>query len=100
MTEKMKFGKYIPDEEGFIPAGNYCRRFHFPNGYGADVAIGPHTYGGVQGLFELAVLKGDSITYKTPITNDVEGWLTKEDVAKLLAKIEALPPSGRLATLA
>lgn len=30
-------------------------RIKFDNGYGASVVKGPHTYGGDQGLYELAV---------------------------------------------
>lgn len=67
----------------------------FPNGYGASVIIGPYTYGGNKGLYELAVLKGSeakcALCYDTPITSDVIGNLTPADVTELLKKIEALP---------
>lgn len=67
----------------------------FPNGYGVSVVIGPHTYGGPKGLYELAVLKGTeedhSLCYDTPITDDVMGCLSPVDVTELLHKIEALP---------
>lgn len=68
----------------------------FDNGYGASViAGGTYTYGGDEGLKELAVLKfydGDSyeLCYETEITDDVLGYLTGEDVADLLVRIEAL----------
>lgn len=68
----------------------------FENGYGASViAGGTYTYGGDEGLKELAVLKfyeGDEydLCYDTEITDDVLGYLTDEDVADLLARIEAL----------
>ena len=67
----------------------------FDNGYGASVVRFNGSYGASDGLYELAVLtfegKGWGICYDTPITSDVEGHLTPEDVADLLAKIEALP---------
>lgn len=70
----------------------------FPNGYGASVIKGPHSYGGPSGLYELAVLKGSegksSLCYDTPITNDVMGYLSPPDVTALLHKIEALPNAG------
>ncbi len=48
----------------------------FDNGYGASVVCTPHTYGGDRGLYELAVLGKDGhLTYDTPITNDVIGYL-------------------------
>lgn len=63
----------------------------FDNGYSASVIKGPYTYGGDEGLYELAVLHGGSIVYDTPVTNDVEGYLTPEKVTELLQQIEALP---------
>ena len=66
-------------------------RIKFDNGFGASVVKGPHTYGGDQGLYELAVLDSDGeLTYMTPITNDVEGYLTEEAVTKLLEQIQNL----------
>jgi len=67
----------------------------FPNGYGASVVQGMGSYGNEDGLFELAVAKGIegawSICYDTPVTDDVEGYLTPDVVTRLLEKIEALP---------
>lgn len=66
-------------------------RIKFDNGFGASVVKGPYTYGGDQGLYELAVLDSDGeLTYMTPITSDVEGYLTEEDVTKLLEQIQNL----------
>jgi hypothetical protein len=66
-------------------------RIKFDNGYGASVVTGPHTYGGDRGLYELAVLGSDGrLTYDTPVTDDVEGYLTEEDVTKLLTQIQNL----------
>ena len=63
----------------------------FPNGYGASIVKGPHTYGGSQGLYELAVFgKDGGITYDTPITDDVLGYLSEEDVEKTLTDIKSL----------
>lgn len=66
-------------------------RIKFDNGFGASVVKGPHSYGGNDGLYELAVLDSDDeLTYMTPVTNDVEGYLTEEDVTKLLTQIQNL----------
>ena len=63
----------------------------FPNGYGASVVQGPYTYGGKDGLYELAVLgKDGEITYDTPITNDVLGYLSEAEVEKTLLEIKNL----------
>ena len=66
--------------------------YKFPNGYGASVIKHDHSYGGSEGLWELAVLGTDGeLTYETPITSDVIGWLTDEDVDGLLSQINELP---------
>jgi hypothetical protein len=63
----------------------------FENGYGASVVCTPHTYGGDKGLYELAVFGKDGhITYDTPITNDVIGYLRPQDVTDVMEKIQQL----------
>lgn len=63
----------------------------FLNGYGASIVQGPYTYGGSDGLYELAVFgKDGEITYDTPITNDVLGYLSEEEVEKTLLDIKNL----------
>ncbi len=64
----------------------------FDNGYGVSVIRGPYSYGGQRGLYELAVLDSDGfITYETPITSDVIGFLRPEDVTKHMIEIQQLP---------
>jgi hypothetical protein len=69
--------------------------YRFANGYGASVVKGPYTYGGSKGKYELAVIvfEGDTwhLTYETPITTDVIGYLSVPEVAELLVRIAALP---------
>jgi hypothetical protein len=77
--------------------------YRFPNGYGASVVKGEHTYGGDEGLWELAVLTfmdkdgttlddyDFEICYTTPIAEDVLGHLTDEEVEINLRKIKELP---------
>ena len=66
-------------------------RIVFENGYGASVVKTPYTYGGDKGLYELAVLGTDGhLTYDTPITNDVIGYLRDIDVTDVMAKIQQL----------
>jgi hypothetical protein len=74
-----------------IQRGLNAARIMFDNGYGASVIIGPYTYGGEDGLYELAVLGSDGkLTYDTPVTDDVEGYLSENDVTKLLEQIQKL----------
>ncbi len=71
--------------------GGTQHRYKFANGYGASVVRNDISYGHETGLWELAVLGRDGrLTYDTPITSDVIGHLTEDDVAKVLGKIEAL----------
>ena len=71
--------------------GLNAARVMFDNGYGASVIIGPHTYGGEDGLYELGVLgKDKKLTYDTPVTEDVKGYLSEDDVTKLLEQIQKL----------
>lgn len=68
----------------------------FANGLGASVVQHGFSYGGGSGLKELAVIRflGEDnsfdLNYSTPITDDVLGHLTEEDVADLLVRIENL----------
>lgn len=85
---------HTPISDTATPIGNEQRKFRFDNGYGASVIRGPYTYGGPQGLFELAVLdKNGGLTYVTPVTSDVIGYLTEDEVQSTLDQIAALPPA-------
>lgn len=68
--------------------------FRFPNDYGASVVKHWGSYGHDRDLWELAVLVFDGdmweLTYDTEITDDVEGYLTDQDVLNLLRRIRDL----------
>lgn len=79
---------FIPHQNGM---GGRQAIVQFSNGYGASIVQTPYSYGGNNGLYELAVFgKDGNITYDTPITNDVLGYLTEEDVSETLKKIKEL----------
>ena len=65
-------------------------RIFFDNGYGASVIRSPYSYGGNQGLYELAVIKDNNLCYDTPITDDVLGYLTEDQVTDYLRQIQEL----------
>ena len=89
-----RFGKYRTNKQYMSeyciqPAERY--KVTFPNGYGASIIRNEHSYGGRDGLFEVAVVgKDDALCYDTPITSDVEGYLSRKEVSAMLAKIEEL----------
>lgn len=75
--------------------------FRFANNYGASVVKHEFSYGSKQGLAELAIIcwkQGEEnilefeLTYDTPITDDVLGHLTFEEVKGFLYRISQLPP--------
>lgn len=69
-------------------------RFWFGNGYGASVITGGIAYCDDEHPYELAVLHHDELCYDTPITDDVIGYLTSDEVFDLLDKIEQLESDG------
>jgi len=78
-------------------SGGIQRLYRFENGFGASVVQNTYSYGGNEGLWELAVLKFSGpdikdykLTYDTPITDDVIGHLNEAEVEEYLEKIEAL----------
>ena len=102
----MQFGKHTPaatkDRHQQSPMAVFTRglqmpgqqwTFKFSNGFGASVIN--DGYGAENGCYELAVLGPDGhLTYETPVTDDVLGWLTEEQVVDALDQIEALTPDA------
>jgi hypothetical protein len=83
--EDLEF-KDHPNHEGGVHA-----KIKFSNGFGASIIKSPYSYGGKNGLYELAVFGQDGdITYDTPITSDVLGYLCEAEVTATLAQIQAL----------
>ncbi len=63
----------------------------FENGYGVSVVCHTHSYGGKTGMFEIAVIgKDGDLTYDTPITNDVIGYLNREEVTDIMEQVQVL----------
>ena len=80
--------EFIPHSTGM---GGVMSRIQFDNGYGASVVKSPFSYGGDKGLYELAVLDSEGeLTYGTPVTDDVIGYLRPEDVTDVMEKIQLL----------
>lgn len=76
--------------------GGVQRIYKFDNGRGASVVRFYGSYGYEQGLWELAVLLFEpngnwSIDYTTPVTDDVLGYQSDDDIEAVLDTIAALP---------
>lgn len=89
------------------------RLYRFENNFGASVVRHSGSYGGNDGLYELAVIIWDpkanitlvetdlynritgwTICYSTPITYDVIGYLEEDQVNTILSFIEKLNEFG------
>ena len=89
------------------------RLYRFENNFGASVVRHSSSYGGNDGLYELAVIKwnpkanitlvenkpykritGWKICYSTAITDDVIGYLKEDQVNTILSFIEKLDEFG------
>jgi len=95
-TKKLKVMKKFEDlefdkisDEPFM--SGVRSRMMFENGYGVSVVSHTYSYGGKDGLFEIAVLdKKGELTYKTPVTNDVIGYLKPEEVTEIMEHVQKL----------
>ena len=75
----------------------YQKKFDFPNGYGASVICHSQSYGGSEGLCEVAVLKNGKICYDDDLPSLLEvqvdgviGHLDFGEVQHLLTRIQGL----------
>lgn len=90
MTEFVSEYSLMPEVHGA------ATRYFFPNGWGASIIRHDRSYGGRNGNFEIAVLKGDirnwDIHYENPVANgDVIGHLDFFEVANALSLISKFP---------
>lgn len=99
MNEKLKVGdfkKYIIETRHDAVLNGIQYIFRFDNCYGASVIKNDVSYGHHADLWELAVLIFDTdgtklgIDYSTPITDDVLGCLTDDQVKDILDEIKNL----------
>jgi hypothetical protein len=87
----LEFNSFPPIEGMDVNRDGVYARIMFENGLGASVIKTSFSYGGKNGLYELAVLDTDGeITYDTDVTDDVIGFLTPEQVTETMAFIQVL----------
>ena len=74
--EDLEFEKI---EDAPFQIGVKCRMV-FENGYGVSVVSHTHSYGGKDG----------DISYDTPVTDDVIGYLNPEEVTEIMEQVQSL----------
>lgn len=86
------FKDFFIREAGVFAPETECYRFSVPGHGDMEVSVirSSMTYGGSEGLFELAMLRNDRCVYDTPITDDVRGWLEVEDVLDILEDVQRI----------
>lgn len=84
----------MQDDLTGMERGRVDLKLFFDNGFGVSVVRHAYSYGGVDGLFEVAVLQGTSenweIVYNTPITDDVLGSLSWSEVQQAVGRVALL----------
>ena len=65
-------------------------RMDFGNNYGVSVVQGDNFYNNTDEEYELAVMYNGNICYNTYITDDVMGYLSKEEVTKIMGQVQEL----------
>ena len=71
-----------------LEPNNRQTRYYFPNGFGASVVCHENSYGGEEGRYEMALLKGDELHYNEALQwCDVRGCLTLSQVFAYLLEI-------------
>jgi hypothetical protein len=91
----MKFTDLQFKQHSVIPSADAVQALQFfPNGYGVSVVRFSGSYGYEQGLYEVAVLKGNEesfeLCYDTPITDDVMGHRDETDIENIMEEVQAL----------
>lgn len=66
-------------------------KMEFKNGYGVSVLFGSMFYSNGIDTYEVGILKDGALCYNTPITNDVIGYITADEVTDIMRKIQELP---------
>jgi hypothetical protein len=89
LTINTELQKHLQETNAINEGWQYV--FKFENNYGASVVQHAFSYGHESGQWEIAVLKDGELTYETPITQDVLGWQTQEQVMDVLFAISKLP---------
>ena len=77
-------------------ANEFFKKVFFENGWGVSVASHKNSYGGDEGLFEVAVIDSDGeLRYDSGVTEDVFGWQDFSGVADIMVRVKQLPKNEK-----
>lgn len=86
LFKDLKFEKH-PIAEVFKNA--VIAKMTFSNGYGISVIHGAEVFSCGELDYEVGVLKNGHLYYSTPITGDVLGYQTEEDINKIMKTLQS-----------
>lgn len=84
------FKEHVLAKDSSLFKGCKQATLNFDNGYGVSVLFGKRVYSNGIDTYELAVTEDMCTCYDTPITDDVLGYLTKNEVTEAMIKIQEL----------
>lgn len=84
------FKEHVLAKDSSLFKGHKQATLKFDNGYGVSVQFGKRVYSNGIDTYELAVTEDMCVCYDTPITDDVLGYLTKNEVTEAMIKIQEL----------
>lgn len=64
-------------------------RKNFANNWGISAIMNKYSYGGTLLLWEVAVLDNNTISYSSPLTQDVMGYLTIAQVHEIARTVSS-----------
>ena len=86
-----KKAEKLPSDMRQMYAESKQAKMDFENGYGISVLFGSMFYSNGIDTYEVGILKDGVLCYNTPITNDVIGYVTADEVTDIMRKIQELP---------
>lgn len=82
------FKDLVFEQHGWDKTAHHAR-MDFDNGYGVSVLHGGKYFYTEDNTYEVGILKDSHLCYTTPITNDVLGWQTPEQVTEIMEKLQS-----------
>ena len=73
---------------------NYQRVLRFDNGFGLSIVCNQMSYGHENGLFEVALIKGNDLVYNDTHFQDVVGFCDFDHVCDLITIAKSYSPDA------